>query len=229
MQTDGLLKSAMDKRITILAGHYGSGKTNIAVNLAFSMKREGKRISVCDLDIVNPYFRTKDSLDDFQKAGIPLISSEFANTNVDVPALPQAMYAVIDDRESHFVLDIGGDDRGALALGRLAPAIVEENNYEMLLVVNFFRPLTRDNQSMLEVMREMELAAGIRFTGIVNNSNFGEETTPEDVLSTVEKAKSFSELCALPVVMTTVREELYETLRGKIQNLYPLKLQKKYY
>ena len=218
----------MDKRITILAGHYGSGKTNIAVNLAFSMKREGKRISVCDLDIVNPYFRTKDSLDDFQKAGIPLISSEFANTNVDVPALPQAMYAVMDDRESHFVLDIGGDDRGALALGRLAPAIVEENNYEMLLVVNFFRPLTRDNLSMLEVMREMELAAGIRFTGIVNNSNLGEETTPEDVLSTVEKAKSFSELCALPVVMTTVREELYETLRGKIQNLYPLKLQKKY-
>ena len=219
----------MDKRITILAGHYGSGKTNIAVNLAFSMKREGKRISVCDLDIVNPYFRTKDSLDDFQKAGIPLISSEFANTNVDVPALPQAMYAVMDDRESHFVLDIGGDDRGALALGRLSPAIVEENNYEMLLVVNFFRPLTRDNQSMLEVMKEMEQAAGIRFTGIVNNSNLGEETTPEDVLSTVEKAKSFSELCALPVVMTTVREELYETLRGKISDLYPLKLQKKYY
>ena len=219
----------MDKRITILAGHYGSGKTNIAVNLAFSMKREGKRISVCDLDIVNPYFRTKDSLDDFQKAGIPLISSEFANTNVDVPALPQAMYAVMDDRESYFVLDIGGDDRGALALGRLSPAIVEENNYEMLLVVNFFRPLTRDNQSMLEVMKEMEQAAGIRFTGIVNNSNLGEETTPEDVLSTVEKAKSFSELCALPVVMTTVREELYETLRGKISDLYPLKLQKKYY
>ena len=219
----------MDKRITILAGHYGSGKTNIAVNLAFSMKREGKRISVCDLDIVNPYFRTKDSFDDFQKAGIPLISSEFANTNVDVPALPQAMYAVMDDRESYFVLDIGGDDRGALALGRLSPAIVEENNYEMLLVVNFFRPLTRDNQSMLEVMKEMEQAAGIRFTGIVNNSNLGEETTPEDVLSTVEKAKSFSELCALPVVMTTVREELYETLRGKISDLYPLKLQKKYY
>ncbi len=219
----------MDKRITILAGHYGSGKTNIAVNLAFSLKREGKNVSVCDLDIVNPYFRTKDSLDDFQKAGIRLISSEFANTNVDVPALPQAMYAVMDDRDSHFVLDIGGDDRGALALGRLAPSIAEENNFEMLLVVNFFRPLTRDNQSMLEVMREMEQAAGISFTGIVNNSNLGEETTPEDVLSTVVKAKSFSELCGLPVVMTSVREELYETLREKISDLYPLKLQKKYY
>ncbi len=219
----------MDKRITILAGHYGSGKTNIAVNLAFSLKREGKKVSVCDLDIVNPYFRTKDSLEDFQKAGIRLISSEFANTNVDVPALPQGMYAVMDDVESHFVLDIGGDDRGALALGRLAPSIVEENNYEMLLVVNFFRPLTRDNQSMLEVMKEMEQAAGISFTGIVNNSNLGEETTPEDVLSTVEKAKSFAKLCHLPVVMTSVREELYETLRGKISDLYPLKLQKKYY
>jgi len=219
----------MDKRITILAGHYGSGKTNIAVNLAFFLKREGKNVSVCDLDIVNPYFRTKDSLEDFEKAGIRLISSEFANTNVDVPALPQAMYAVMDDRESHFVLDIGGDDRGALALGRLAPSILEENNYEMLLVVNFFRPLTKDSQSMLEVMREMEQAAGIRFTGIVNNSNLGEETTPDDVISTVEKVQAFSELCGFPVVMTSVREELYETLRGKINDLFPLKLQKKYY
>lgn len=219
----------MDKRITILAGHYGSGKTNIAVNLAFSLKREGKNVSVCDLDIVNPYFRTKDSLEDFEKAGIRLISSEFANTNVDVPALPQAMYAVMDDRDSYFVLDIGGDDRGALALGRLAPAILEENNYEMLLVVNFFRPLTRDNQSMLEVMREMEQAAGISFTGVVNNTNLGEETTGEDVLSSVEKAKSFSDFCGLPLVMTTVREELYETLREKISDLHPLKLQKKYY
>ena len=219
----------MDKRITILAGHYGSGKTNIAVNFAFSLKREGKNVSVCDLDIVNPYFRTKDSLEDFEREGIRLISSEFANTNVDVPALPQAMYAVMDDRDSNFVLDIGGDDRGALALGRLAPAIVEEDNFEMYIVVNFFRPLTRDNASMLEVMREMELAAGISFTGIINNSNLGEETTPEDVLSTVEKAKSFSELCGLPLVKTTVREELYEPLREKIENLYPLKLQKKYY
>lgn len=219
----------MDKRITILAGHYGSGKTNIAVNLAFSMKRAGKNVSVCDLDIVNPYFRTKDSLEDFEKAGIRLISSEFANTNVDVPALPQAMYAVMDDRDSYFVLDIGGDDRGALALGRLAPAILEENDYEMLLVVNFSRPLTRDCQSMLEVMKEMELAAGMHFTGIVNNTNLGEETTDEVVLSSLEKAKEFSDFCGLPLVMTTVREELYETLREKITDLYPLKLQKKYY
>ena len=132
----------MAKRITILAGHYGSGKTNIAVNLAFQKKKAGVSVAVCDLDIVNPYFRTKDSEKDFQEAGIRLISSEYANTNVDIPALPPDMYAVIDDKNTSFVLDIGGDDRGALALGRLAPGILGEGNFEMLLVCNFFRPLT---------------------------------------------------------------------------------------
>lgn len=219
----------MDKRITILAGHYGSGKTNVAVNLAMTMARAGEKVAVADLDIVNPYFRTKDSMEDFEKAGIRLISSEYANTNVDIPALPQEMYAVIDDKTTKFVLDIGGDDRGALALGRLAPAIREESDYEMLLVANFFRPLTRDSASLIEVMREMEIASGIPFTGIVNNSNLGEETEPEDVLRSVETALQFSKEAALPLMMTTVKTELYDELKSKIDGLYPLVLQKKYY
>lgn len=219
----------MAKRITILAGHYGSGKTNIAVNLALSLAQSGKNVAVCDLDIVNPYFRTKDSAEDFEKAGIRLISSEYANTNVDIPALPQEMYAVVDDKKTHFVLDIGGDDRGALALGRLTPSILGENDYEMLLVANFFRPLTRDSESLNEVMREMETACGISFTGIINNSNLGEITTAEDVLSSVEKAEKFSKEFGRPLVMTTVKRDLFEELKDKIENLYPLALQKKYY
>ncbi len=219
----------MAKRITILAGHYGSGKTNIAVNLAFCMKREGKKVAVCDLDIVNPYFRTKDSEEDFKKAGIRLISSEYANTNVDIPALPPEMYAVVDDKETNFVLDIGGDDRGALALGRLSDMIKEENNFEMLLVANFFRPLTSDPNEMLSVMKEIETASGLCFTGIVNNSNLGEETEVEHVLSSVKKAEAFSELSGLPLVMTTVKESLYKELENKMKNLFSLKLQKKYY
>lgn len=219
----------MAKRILILAGHYGSGKTNIAVNFAFSLKKEGKKVSVCDLDIVNPYFRTKDSEMDFKEAGIRLISSKYANTNVDIPSLPQEMYAVLDDKDTSFVLDIGGDDRGALALGRLAPGILEENSFEMLLVANFFRPLTRDIDSLKEVMREMEQAAGLKFTGVINNSNLGEETTGEDVLSTVERARSFADELGLPLVLTTVKEELYDNLKDEIENLYPLTLQKKYY
>lgn len=213
------------KRITLLAGHYGSGKTNIAVNMAFELKNRVDRVTVADLDIVNPYFRTKDSQKDFEEAGIHFISSEYANSNLDIPALPQELYSVTDDRNSYAVMDIGGDDRGALALGRYAPAIKEENNYEMLLVVNRFRPLTPDAKSVVEVMREIEVAGKIPFTGIINNSNLGKETTAEDVLSSVDFANEVSAVTGLPLRMTTVADRLYPELEGRIGNLFPLKLQ----
>ena len=109
------------KRITLIVGHYGSGKTNIAVNLAVKCREERERVAIADLDIVNPYFRTKDSLDLLREKDIRLIVSEYANTNLDIPALPQDMYAVTDDKDLTCILDIGGDDRGALVLGRLRP------------------------------------------------------------------------------------------------------------
>ncbi len=212
-----------------MCGHYGSGKTNIAVNMAFDLKkqRQNGRVAVADLDIVNPYFRTKDSGEEFSQAGIRLIVSEFANTNLDLPSMPQDLYAITDDREMSVILDIGGDDRGALALGRIAPKIIEENNYDMLMVINKFRPLTPDVASTLEVLGEIEAAGGIRFTGLVNNSNLGEETTAENVLGSTEYALSVSEASSLPLVMTTVKDSLYEELSGKIENLFPLTLQKK--
>ena len=212
-----------------MCGHYGSGKTNIAVNMALDLKkqRQNGRVAVADLDIVNPYFRTKDSGKEFSQAGIRLIVSEFANTNLDLPSMPQDLYAITDDREMSVILDIGGDDRGALALGRIVPKIIEENNYDMLMVINKFRPLTPDVASTLEVLGEIEAAGGIRFTGLVNNSNLGEETTAEDVLGSTEYALSVSEASSLPLVMTTVKDSLYEELSGKIENLFPLTLQKK--
>lgn len=215
------------KRLTLLCGHYGSGKTNVAVNMAFDLKNQYDNVAVADLDIVNPYFRTKDSLEDFNERNIRLICSEYANSNLDIPALPQDMYAITDDRTLKVILDIGGDDRGALALGRLAPQINEENDFEMLMVINKFRPLTPDAQSTIEVMREVESAGGIRFTGLVNNSNLGEETTAEDVLTSMEYADSVSKASGLPVVMTSVKEDLFCELNGKIPNLFPLKLQEK--
>lgn len=215
------------KRLTLLCGHYGSGKTNVAVNMAFDLKNQYENVAVADLDIVNPYFRTKDSLEDFKERNIRLICSEYANSNVDIPALPQDMYAITDDRTLKVILDIGGDDRGALALGRLAPQINEENDFHMLMVINKFRPLTPDTQSTLEVMREVEAAGGIHFTGLVNNSNLGEETTAEDILKSVKYAEEVAEKSGLPVIATTVKEDLYESLKGKIPNLFPLKLQEK--
>ncbi len=215
------------KRITLLCGHYGSGKTNIAVNMAVELKKQRDNVAVADLDIVNPYFRTKDSSDLFSDNGIRLIVSKYANSNVDIPALPQEIYSITDDTSLSVIIDVGGDDRGALAPGRLSKPIMEENDYEMLFVINCYRPLTRDAESTMEVMHEIECASKMKFTGIVNNSNLGEITTADDVLNSVEYAKKVSQLSGLPIVNTTVSENIYNDLCDKIENLLPLSLQAK--
>lgn len=215
------------KRVTLLAGHYGSGKTNIAVNYALYLKKLGKDVVIADLDIVNPYFRTRDSIDELTQAGARLISSEFASSNVDLPALPQEVYSIFDKQGESAVMDIGGDDRGAYALGRYADFIKDENDYEMLFVFNKYRPLTPTAEDALEIMREIEAACKVSFTAIVNNSNLGAITTPEDVLSSVAEAEKLSEISQLPIKMTTVTADLVNNLNGKIPNLFPLTLQNK--
>ena len=213
------------KRITILCGHYGTGKTNVAVNLALAMAKTREKVTVADLDIVNPYFRTLDSAAAFEEAGIRLICSRFANTNVDLPSLPPDLYAITDDKTRRVVIDVGGDDSGAMVLGRLAPAITAEDSYAMYLVVNRYRPLTPDVPSTVEVMGEIEAASRLKFTGIVNNSNLGAETTAADVLSTAAYAAELAEAANLPLVATTVEESLYDELEGQIPDLFPLTLQ----
>ena len=150
------------KRLTLFAGHYGSGKTNIAVNYALLLAAEGKQVCIADLDIVNPYFRTKDSAKVLDQAGVELISPQFANTNVDLPALPAESYRLVQDKSVYGIMDIGGDDRGAYALGRFAPSILAEGDYRMIFVANSYRPLTRTPEEALEVMREIEVACGLR-------------------------------------------------------------------
>ena len=195
-----------DKRITILSGHYGSGKTNIAVNMALSLKKRHERVAIADIDIVNPYFRTKDSEELLRANGIRLICSDYANTNVDIPALPQDIYAITDDKDMYCVLDVGGDERGALALGRIAPAIERENDYEMIYVLNCYRPLTRDVEGAIQIMREIEYACKLKFTSIINNSNLGAETTEEDILNSLPIARALSEQAGIPLLYTTVHK-----------------------
>lgn len=213
------------KRLTILCGHYGSGKTNIAVNMAFDLAAQRENVAIADLDIVNPYFRSKDSEDEFKARGIRLICSDFASSNVDLPSMPADLYSITDDKSMSVVLDIGGDDRGAYALGRLRDAIKAENDYEMLMVVNKFRPLTPDAESTIEVMREIEWACGIPFTGIINNSNLAGETDADDVLGSQTYAEEVAKLSNLPLVLTTVEEKFYDELKDKISPLFRLKLQ----
>lgn len=217
------------KRLTLFAGHYGSGKTNIAVNFAAFLRKQNLPVTIADLDIVNPYFRTKDSAELLNSLGIRLISSPFANSNLDVPAMPAEVYSLIDSRQMYGVLDIGGDDRGALALGRYAPMILEENNYEMLFVINRSRPLTRTVDDTIAVMREIEDACHLPFTAIVNNTNLGRYTTAQDVLSSVSYAQAVSDAAGLPIKMTSVHHPLYDELKPHIDNLFPIHLQEQYY
>lgn len=212
------------KRITVFSGHYGSGKTNVAVNYALWLKESCAEVSIADLDIVNPYFRTKDSMQILSEKGIRLISSEYANSNVDVPALPAETYGMLHNKNQHCVIDVGGDDRGALALGRYSDGIMEDGDYELLFVINKYRPLTRTADMTLEIMVEIEKACHMKFTAIVNDSNIGDETTAEDVLSSVSYANEVSQKANLPIKMTTVKSDLYDALSDKIENLMPIEL-----
>lgn len=214
------------KRITIFSGHYGSGKTNVALTYALREREKGKKVAIADIDIVNPYFRTKDSEALLAERGIRLICSEYANTNIDIPALPQDIYAIVDDKSLTCILDVGGDERGALALGRIAPAIREENDYDMIFVANRYRPLTATVEGAMEVLREIEAAAGLRFTAIVNNSNLGAETAAEDVLSSLAFGEALSAAAGLPLVATSVAEPMQAALSGRVAGLYPIRLQK---
>ncbi len=211
----------LNKRVYIIAGHYGSGKTNIAVNLAVKFREEGKAVTLADLDIVNPYFRSADSERELVEKGVKVILPAFANTNVDLPSLPSEAYSIFQNRNAQAIIDVGGDDRGAYALGRFVPYIIEENDYEMCFVVNFYRPLTRTAEDALEIMREIEEACKLKFTAIINNSNLGEQTTAQSVLDTKEKVEKLSALSGLKILFTTSKVE--------IEGAFPLKLQKKYY
>ena len=215
------------KRLTLFAGHYGSGKTNIAVNYALRLASEGKAVCIADLDIVNPYFRTKDSERELSSAGIRLISPKFANSNVDLPALPAESYSLVQDKSTYGIMDIGGDDRGAYALGRYAAAIKAENNYRMAFVVNRYRPLTSTVEDTVEIMKEIEAACGLKFTCIVNNSNLGEETTEETLLDSLDFVERLCKATDLELWMHTAVSEVAEKLSEL--PIMPMKLQKKFF
>ncbi len=214
------------KRVTLFCGHYGSGKSNIAVNYAFRLRETYDKVALADVDVVNPYFRSLDSKSELEEKGIRVIALPFANTNVDLPALPSEVYGLVERRDIHAVLDVGGDDRGALALGRFVPYIQEENDYDMFFVANFYRPLTRTATEALGVMNEIFSACRLPFTGIINNSNLGEETVARDVVETVAEAEKLAEISGLPLVYTTYSERLGEI---NVPSPFPIRLQKKYF
>lgn len=212
------------KRINVFCGHYGSGKTNIAVNYALMLKKRFERVAIADLDIVNPYFRTKDAADILKQNSIRVISSPYANSNVDTPALPAEIYSVTDEGDLHAVIDVGGDDRGALALGRFKENIERAGGCNLFFVINMYRPLTKAPEEAFCVLKEIEAACRMRFDYIINNSNLGEATTAHDIERSFEYARAVESLTGLKTAFTTVKTGLYPKIKGKAENIIPIKL-----
>ena len=158
-----------------------------------------------------------------------MISPQFANSNVDLPALPAEAYRLVQDKSCYGIMDIGGDDRGAYALGRYVPFVKEEDDYRMVFVANCCRPLTRTAEDALEVMREIEAACGLNFTCIVNNSNLAGETTAETLMDSLPFIEELSRLSGLPLWLHTAREDVAADLQGKLDSVFPLRLQEKYF
>ena len=210
------------KRVTVFTGHYGSGKTSLALAWSLSLRENGKRVALYDLDIVNPYFRSADHRSALEQKGVRLVVSPFAGSNLDVPALPAELYAAVEDRSSYAVLDVGGDDRGAVALGRFAPEIRAEGDYEMLFVANFCRPLTRTPQEALAVLREVEAACGLNATALVNNTNLGGETTARLVQDSFALMEEFARLAGLPERFLGIARRLCGELASASAALLPM-------
>lgn len=214
----------MLKRINIICGHYGTGKTNLALNLALNMQSRGERVTLVDLDIVNPYFRSADYTGLMESLGIKVISPSTAGTTIDAPGLTASILSVFDSDGSRVVIDVGGDDAGAFALGRFSNQVVASRDYQMLYVINKFRKLTSTPQEAVDLLREIESAASLRATGIVNNSHLAGLTSAKDILESGPYATKVAELTGLPLLITTAPLALEKELTGKVENLYPVQI-----
>ena len=196
------------KKITIVTGHYGSGKTTFAVNLAVKAAAEGKSAAIVDLDIVNPYFRTADFRDMFEEKGIKLIAPDFANSNLDIPSI-QFDVVQLAMNEDSLIIDVGGDDAGAVALGRYAGELEQfSDDIDMFYVINQRRTLTSTPDEVTALMYEIEAAARMKHTALINNTNLGNETTLEIVDSSRKFAEETSQKTGLPVIYTVYPEDI---------------------
>ncbi|MBR0142284.1 MAG: cobalamin biosynthesis protein CobQ [Ruminococcus sp.] len=210
------------KRINIITGHYGSGKTNLSVNLALKAAEQGKSVAVVDLDLVNPYFRTADFRNLFEEKGIKLIAPDFANTNLDVPSV-QFDVEQLASSEDCLIIDVGGDDAGAAALGRYSGALLNmQEDFDMFYVINQRRYLTDNADSAVALMYEIETAARMKHTAIVNNTNLGNETNADIIDSSAEFAGEISQKTGLLVRFTTCPENIVSDVKTK--DIFPVKV-----
>lgn len=185
-------------RITIFTGHYGSGKTEVAVNYSINLKNSGKHVALVDLDIVNPYFRTADVKEMLEDMGIHVIIPPFAGTNVDLPYLPAEIKAIFEHKNRHAVFDAGGDPEGARVLSCFRQELISEG-YEMLLVVNTKRPATDNPDKISEMAHFIQKSSGLEVTALINNTNLLGQTSSDIILEGHGIIKETSKKLGIPI------------------------------
>ena len=206
-------------RLTVICGHYGSGKTNFAINYAIDAVKDGKKAAMADMDIVNPYFTSSEYSDILEKNGVEVISPVFARTNMEITALPASMYSIFD-RDGNVIIDAGGDDAGATVLGRFSKKI-KEHGYEMLYVTNMYRPMTSDPEDSVAILREIEGACGLKATAVVNNSHLKGMTTASTITDSIGYGKEVARLSGIPLMFTTVPRSIADRM-PEDEYFYPL-------
>lgn len=212
------------KRLTIVVGHYGSGKTEISINYAVYIRQMGKEVEIVDLDVVNPYFRSREVRKELlEKWGIKVVGVEEKYVNADVPVISRTVYGALYSTEKHAVFDVGGDDVGAMPLGQYRHIIYEQDP-EVLLVVNVNRPFTKDADSVIKYLKAIEEASKIKVTHLVNNTHMSYETTVDDVLKGLEVVEEVSSKTGIPIKMVTVKRDLVNLLPQIDYLVFPLDL-----
>ncbi len=215
-------------RFTVITGHYGSGKTNLAMNLALDLAKAEDDVLLVDLDIVNPYFRSSDYTEMLREHGVRVISPTFAGTTLDTPSLSAAVHGAFDTSAA-VIFDVGGDDVGATALGRYAKEIAAID-HEMLYVINRYRNLTGGPEEAAALLGEIETACHLDATAVVNNSHLKDETTVATVLDSLPFARATASVLSLPLRFTTIPEHLVDALleapgaAGIAENAYPVQI-----
>ncbi len=197
----------LDHRLSIIIGAYGSGKSEIAVNMSLAQRKAlpGKKLLIADLDIVNPFYRSSDCASVLKDADIRLVTPMYAGSNVDAPVLPPDMFVIFDDESYQGIFDIGGEDMGALVLGSLRKRI-ENADAVIYMAVNSLRPFTSDAEQIAVMTRELEAAAGFKIDGYINNTNLLEETTAEMLAEGESKILEASKITGVPLVVNCAME-----------------------
>ena len=219
-------QSIFSHRISIITGHYGTGKTELAVNLALALAGEGCRVMLADLDIVNPYFRSRERRPLLESAGVQVISSSQACSDADVPALPAELLAILENREIRGILDIGGDPVGARVLARFQPKIVQED-YQLIFVLNANRPEVREAEHAIAYLRSIEAVTGLTCSGIVNNTHLCGETTPAEIRKGAALAEAVSRQTGIPILCHTAEVRFADAVSDLREPVFPITINMK--